>query len=93
MLHAGRRLSYVDRFNRYMVECEYNYAYSTSKGLYCFNRYMVECEFIMTTRLILKTTVLIDTWWNVNCTYNQRPLRTYPVLIDTWWNVNYGERS
>ena len=28
-----------------------------------------------TTHSIL---VLIDTWWNVNYTYNQHPHRTYP---------------
>ena len=31
-------------FNRYMVECEYEYISQFLKGEGCFNRYMVECE-------------------------------------------------
>ena len=32
--------------------------------------------------------VLIDTWWNVNKTYEKVFVIPYEVLIDTWWNVN-----
>ena len=34
------------------------------------------------------TTVLIDTWWNVNVSALKKPLGNGTVLIDTWWNVN-----
>ena len=53
-----------------------------------FNRYMVECE--SNTRLIsfLDTSVLIDTWWNVNQSTSIKEFVSVAVLIDTWWNVN-----
>ena len=31
-----------------------------------FNRYMVECEYECDLDIDVLTTVLIDTWWNVN---------------------------
>ena len=34
--------------------------------------------------------VLIDTWWNVNCTLKGNCCPASIVLIDTWWNVNDG---
>ena len=33
--------------------------------------------------------VLIDTWWNVNSTWEWEENGGCLVLIDTWWNVNY----
>ena len=32
------------RFNRYMVECEFETWLHNSTGIRSFNRYMVECE-------------------------------------------------
>ena len=56
----------VERFNRYMVECEYaSFAFSNA-SFARFNRYMVECEYFYFTCRYCFTTVLIDTWWNVN---------------------------
>ena len=53
-------------FNRYMVECEYaSFAFSNA-SFARFNRYMVECEYFYFTCRYRFTTVLIDTWWNVN---------------------------
>ena len=54
-----------------------------------FNRYMVECKYyqkIATT--VPSTTVLIDTWWNVNKIATSTTREILNVLIDTWWNVN-----
>ena len=34
------------------------------------------------------TTVLIDTWWNVNFFQTLKLPVQLLVLIDTWWNVN-----
>ena len=34
----------IDRFNRYMVECEYIIIGGLDSGTSGFNRYMVECE-------------------------------------------------
>ena len=39
-----------------------------------FNRYMVECEFNFSGKMAQMSTVLIDTWWNVNewlASYNE----------------------
>ena len=36
----------------------------------------------------LNTSVLIDTWWNVNEKFVQWWDDDEVVLIDTWWNVN-----
>ena len=36
----------------------------------------------------MKGCVLIDTWWNVNCTPADFLKAYVKVLIDTWWNVN-----
>ena len=33
-----------------------------------FNRYMVECEYKLGAGVDAIELVLIDTWWNVNCT-------------------------
>ena len=53
-------------FNRYMVECEFEYIDKDLTGELSFNRYMVECEY-QQLRLSHKiNNVLIDTWWNVN---------------------------
>ena len=75
-------------FNRYMVECEYDYISCSCLCEWCFNRYMVECELYPRTLAILRIKVLIDTWWNVN----DKPRSIFRswsfVLIDTWWNVN-----
>ena len=49
---------------------------------------MVECEFWRKPYAIFNTTVLIDTWWNVNKFSNASFLHAKRVLIDTWWNVN-----
>ena len=35
------------------------------------------------------STVLIDTWWNVNKILAIKSHKILTVLIDTWWNVNY----
>ena len=58
------------RFNRYMVECEsFQVTYST-KSMSSFNRYMVECEYPTFFLFQSWSSVLIDTWWNVNsCHY------------------------
>ena len=53
-----------------------------------FNRYMVECEFIILVCAITYSSVLIDTWWNVNSSVRVFLLVPASVLIDTWWNVN-----
>ena len=34
-----------------------------------FNRYMVECESDSAFSVSVSISVLIDTWWNVNCRY------------------------
>ena len=79
----------VERFNRYMVECEYaSFAFSNA-SFARFNRYMVECEYFYFTCRYCFTTVLIDTWWNVNVTEAGLCNAMNFVLIDTWWNVNY----
>ncbi len=76
-------------FNRYMVECEYaSFAFSNA-SFARFNRYMVECEYFYFTCRYCFTTVLIDTWWNVNKLRDTPVLADRIVLIDTWWNVNY----
>ena len=54
------------RFNRYMVECEYTEVRNAGIECQSFNRYMVECELIFIDVVYLFYIVLIDTWWNVN---------------------------
>ena len=49
---------------------------------------MVECEYFYFTCRYRFTTVLIDTWWNVNTIVVTTVDITSSVLIDTWWNVN-----
>ena len=53
-----------------------------------FNRYMVECEFRNFNLINGIRNVLIDTWWNVNCSTSKKIDASSTVLIDTWWNVN-----
>ena len=38
-------LNGINRFNRYMVECEFKPEAISDSGSPSFNRYMVECEF------------------------------------------------
>ena len=65
-MYPNLLLCSVYRFNRYMVECEYaSFAFSNA-SFARFNRYMVECEYFYFTCRYCFTTVLIDTWWNVN---------------------------
>ena len=52
-----------------MVECELNSGTDTTTKSYSFNRYMVECEFNFSGKMAQMSTVLIDTWWNVNVAY------------------------
>mgnify|MGYP000842980114 CR=1 FL=1 len=56
----------IARFNRYMVECEFDLICERSEPSWSFNRYMVECEFLHSSGIFLLAKVLIDTWWNVN---------------------------
>ena len=49
---------------------------------------MVECESTSRWETMLKITVLIDTWWNVNNFMQSQNIFVDNVLIDTWWNVN-----
>ena len=49
---------------------------------------MVECEFNNYDSHTKSTTVLIDTWWNVNTNKLGAGVDAVEVLIDTWWNVN-----
>ena len=53
-----------------------------------FNRYMVECECLKVLEVTRRTSVLIDTWWNVNFFCKHNIILLSLVLIDTWWNVN-----
>ncbi len=67
----------MDRFNRYMVECEFLYCTNKWSNIDCFNRYMVECEYQEESgKHFWSLPVLIDTWWNVN-------QRIYDVIV-TW---------
>ena len=43
----------------------------------------------MVTTVDITSSVLIDTWWNVNKLRDTPVLADRIVLIDTWWNVNY----
>ena len=54
------------RFNRYMVECEFATRNSRVASADGFNRYMVECEFGFGGIPVKASRGLIDTWWNVN---------------------------
>ena len=49
-----------------MVECECCNDIQKNGNRIGFNRYMVECECNSLANLIHLSTVLIDTWWNVN---------------------------
>ena len=71
-----------------MVECESITRSTLFNRRFCFNRYMVECESIKNMTKGVLTTVLIDTWWNVNQSFGEEQLKEAFVLIDTWWNVN-----
>ena len=42
--------------------------------------------------MVWYTTVLIDTWWNVNIAIDCTTEAVACVLIDTWWNVNLYTR-
>ncbi len=42
----------------------------------------------MVTTVDITSSVLIDTWWNVNKLRDTPVLADRIVLIDTWWNVN-----
>ena len=44
---------------------------------------------IVVTTVDITSSVLIDTWWNVNKLRDTPVLADRIVLIDTWWNVNY----
>ena len=43
---------------------------------------------IVVTTVDITSSVLIDTWWNVNKLRDTPVLADRIVLIDTWWNVN-----
>ena len=77
-----------DRFNRYMVECEFRFKRLRVRIRHRFNRYMVECEFYFDCISHFYQPVLIDTWWNVNMVTASFLKCCQKVLIDTWWNVN-----
>ena len=81
-------LAKYQSFNRYMVECELIYHKSIFSVDKSFNRYMVECELKSSLYLAFSTSVLIDTWWNVNVGLILLITWCIIVLIDTWWNVN-----
>ena len=49
---------------------------------------MVECEYVISSISQNHSSVLIDTWWNVNIMMFITMLAPVDVLIDTWWNVN-----
>ena len=53
-----------------------------------FNRYMVECKYGNSSSDKNNSSVLIDTWWNVNISDDLIRYFFLTVLIDTWWNVN-----
>ena len=87
----GMRLYLIlknNRFNRYMVECEYINIFHAVLAKSSFNRYMVECEYSLSKISFALSLVLIDTWWNVNTNKLGAGTEEVVVLIDTWWNVN-----
>ena len=50
-----------------MVECEWQRSQPVRPGIQGFNRYMVECEYTISEVIRIElTSVLIDTWWNVD---------------------------
>ena len=69
------------RFNRYMVECEFATRNSRVASADGFNRYMVECEFGFGGIPVKASRVLIDTWWNVNVTCSKKS-----PLMETGFN-------
>ena len=76
------------RFNRYMVECEYSYRIYVDSSVTGFNRYMVECE--------LESMFVNDCYASgfnrymveCECKGTSTHFISIYVLIDTWWNVN-----
>ena len=82
-------LNGINRFNRYMVECEFKPEAISDSESPSFNRYMVECEYRHRVNVDSSFIVLIDTWWNVNVVSAGCVIFKKLVLIDTWWNVNF----
>ena len=76
------------RFNRYMVECEFEKFWKTRKR----ENVLIDTWWnVNSNKLgagVEAVEVLIDTWWNVNKYGFVSVPCQYIVLIDTWWNVN-----
>ena len=89
-LHQSRiKRCRLCRFNRYMVECEFNLPpfQNLSDIVLIDTWWNVNYKTKVTTS---KTaSVLIDTWWNVNDFFTSEIENLLNVLIDTWWNVNF----
>ena len=83
-----RALDRIKRFNRYMVECEFDTSIQLFLSVMCFNRYMVECEYI--AGLCFLKSVSRFNRYMVECEFcfTDSPSDPRSVLIDTWWNVN-----
>ena len=79
---------YIERFNRYMVECEFSSLDIHYIFVVSFNRYMVECEYgckvIPITCGKSFNRYMVECEYQCNCTV----YFVFVVLIDTWWNVN-----
>ena len=52
------------------------------------NRNILECKSKRSSRLFPSTSVLIETYWNVNDNRRESSFRANLVLIETYWNVN-----
>ena len=78
----------MQRFNRYMVECELICSTDWLTVLIVLIDTWWNVNYDTAPCCISMCSVLIDTWWNVN---DKKVLFVdieHTVLIDTWWNVN-----
>ena len=82
-------LNGINRFNRYMVECECYHKRYGYIGIGVLIDTWWNVNLSRKQSLTVNPLVLIDTWWNVNVVSAGCVIFKKLVLIDTWWNVNF----
>ena len=85
-IKAGERGS---GFNLNLLECKFSTLSPLSVGLKCFNLNLLECKFFWNNSHVAFNSVLISTYWNVNCSTMHMVIVIQHVLISTYWNVNW----
>ena len=78
-----------DSISRNILECKYFLRCLQCCTHLCISRNILECKYWFFRFIIIITSVLVETYWNVNKEDESHKKALELVLVETYWNVNF----